>query len=634
MSKRILVVLLCGLSFCGLALPSDMVGASTESGWGIPVLIENYHEGGGNSPEIAVDGDGNAFAVWNHWYGSGNSVMANRYVAGYGWLNAEIIDLGWGNTGAPKVATDGAGNAFAVWWQLEGARQSIWASRYVLGEGWEVPELIETDDAFNAFDPVIAADQDGNAIAVWIQGDGTGQSVFANRYTEGVGWGTHVVIESEASGDANMPDLAGDGSGTYTAVWAHNDGVRNNVWANRYTVEFGWVTAQLVETDDSGAVMGPSVAMDASGNAMAAWHQWDGAVYNAWANRYVVGTGWGTPVLVEEDGGNAEWPVIETDRAGNAIVVWRQWEGSRANAWANRYVVGTGWGDPVLLESNDTMNAVDLRVAVNADGAAFAVWNQYDSISDDVWSARYVPGIGWEPAVRVETSGGSCTSAAICVDDGGNAIAAWGQIDYDFTSMFANRFVVGDSTPPTLVVTSPLTGATVTVPSVTVAGETDPGAALYVNGLLALVDDVTGEFAAVVALIEGTNDIVVTAFDSADNSATATVVVTYEVPETNLTALEEEIALLQDENAALLEQLNSTQDLLDDATDRLDATEDELDQAESDIDGMPTSSLVFGVAAAIAVVLFVAMLAMYTGLRKQMRGADGAPEEPEPPSTE
>ncbi|MGB2825733.1 MAG: hypothetical protein WBC49_03755, partial [Thermoplasmata archaeon] len=96
MTKRILVALLCCLSFCGLALPSDMVGASTESGWGIPVLIENYHEGGGYYPEIAVDSDGNAFAVWNNWYGAGNSVMANTYVTGIGWSTAEIIDLGWG----------------------------------------------------------------------------------------------------------------------------------------------------------------------------------------------------------------------------------------------------------------------------------------------------------------------------------------------------------------------------------------------------------------------------------------------------------------------------------------------------------------------------------------------------------
>ncbi|MGB2826463.1 MAG: hypothetical protein WBC49_07510, partial [Thermoplasmata archaeon] len=390
-----------------------------------------------------------------------------------------------------------------------------------------------------------------------------------------------------------------------------------------------------VETDDSGSVMSPSVAMDVSGNAMAAWYQYDGSLWNIQANQYVVGTGWGTPVLVEEDdGGGAETPVVGVDRAGNAIVVWRQWEGSRCNALANRYVVGTGWGDPVLLESDDTENARDVSVAVNADGVAFAIWNQYDSIRHNLWSARYIPVTGWESAVPVETSGGSCTPAAIGVDDGGNAVAVWGQVDYDFESMFANRFVVGDAAPPTLVVTSPLTGATVTVPSVTVSGETEPGAELYIGGLLTQVDEDTGDFAAVVALVEGVNDIVIEAFDSAGNSATTTVAVTYEAPETNLTALEDEIALLQEENAALLEQLNSTQDMLDDVTDRLEAAEEELDQAESDIEGMPTSSLVFGAVAAIAIVLFVAMLAMYIGLRKQMQGAGGVPEEPEPPSME
>ncbi|UCE81351.1 MAG: hypothetical protein JSV94_02740 [Methanobacteriota archaeon] len=633
------VVLLCALSFCVLALPLDYAGASTVPGWGTPVLIEDYHEGGGFLPDIAVDGDGNAFAVWNQYYGAGYSVMANRYVAGNGWMTAEIIDLGWGTTGSPKVVSDGRGNAFATWQQSDGIRTNIWACRYVQDFGWEVPELVETNDAFPAIDPAIAVDSYGNALVVWIQNDGTYLTVYSSRYTDGVGWeyaglaGFGLMEE-----DANLPDLAGDGSGTFTAVWMQDDGTRSNIRANRYNIDTGWETVALIETGD-GTVMGPSVAMDSSGNAMTTWYQYDGLRYNIYANRYEVGSGWGAATLIENmDDGYAEWPSVGMDDEGNAIVVWRQWVDIRANAMANRYVPGVGWGDPEYIESYEAGHVRDVRVAVNGDGVAFAVWNQYDSTYDDVWSNRYTPDTGWEGAVSVESSPGSCASAAIGVDDGGNAIAVWGQVEYDFESMFANRFVVADVTPPPLAVTSPLDGATTTMPSVTVSGETEPGAELYVNGLLAHVDDSTGEFVAVVPLVEGTNDIVITAFDTEGNSVATTITVTYEEPEyaldTNLTALQEEMALLQEGNAALLEQLNSTQDMLDDVMDRLDAAEEELDQAEREIDSMPTSSLVFGAAGAIAAILFIVMLAMYIGLRKQMRGADDFPEESEPPSTE
>jgi hypothetical protein len=635
-TKKRLVVSLCALSFCVLALPPGNSAADLESGWGSPVLIENYQEGGSYLPSIAVDGDGNAFAVWNQNYGAGYSVMANILVADEGWKNAEMIDLGWGSTSVPKVVTGGDGNAFAIWQQSDGVRTNIWACRYVQSFGWELPELVETNDAFPAIDPAIAVDGDGNALAVWVQSDGSFQTMYSAGYTDGVGWeAIGLVAPGLMEEDANLPDLAGDGNGDFMAVWIQDDGIRNNVRANRYNVDTGWGTAVLVETNDDGTSMGPSVAMDASGNAVAVWDQYDGLRYNIYANHYETGSGWGTAELLEDiDDGYAESPSVVMDSEGNAIAVWRQWEGARANALANRYVEGVGWGEPEHLESYDDGNIRDVRVSVNSDGAAFAIWNQYGMGYDDVWSNRYIPGTGWGDPAPVETSPGLCTDAAIGVDEGGNAVAIWGQVDYDFESMFANRFVVADTEPPSLAVSTPVTGETVTTSAVTVAGVTEPGAMLYIDGLLALVDEDSGEFEAVITLLEGGNSIVLTAVDSADNSETVTITVTYDAPEVNLTALLEEIALLQEENEDMLDQLNMTQGTLDEMEDRLHAAEDDLEQAQSDIEGVPTSTFVLGAVAVVAIVLLIVILAMYIGLRKQMRGPGGPQEEPGLPDAE
>jgi len=40
----------------------------------------------------------------------------------------------------------------------------------------------------------------------------------------------------------------------------------------------------LIETDDTGDAIYPSVVMDASGNAIATWLQWDGSRNNVMAN--------------------------------------------------------------------------------------------------------------------------------------------------------------------------------------------------------------------------------------------------------------------------------------------------------------------------------------------------------------
>jgi len=87
--------------------------------------------------------------------------------------------------------------------------------------------------------------------------------------------------------------------------------------------------------------------MDANGNAMVAWSQSDGTRTNAWASRYVAGTGWGTATLIETDNaGDVSIPSIALNASGHAAAVWHQSDGARTNIWANHYSAGTGWAPP------------------------------------------------------------------------------------------------------------------------------------------------------------------------------------------------------------------------------------------------------------------------------------------------
>ncbi len=60
-------------------------------------------------------------------------------------------------------------------------------------------------------------------------------------------------------------------TGKAMAVWAQNDGTRDNIWANAYSGT-GWGTAQKIETG-SGDAADPQVIMAESGSAIALWHQ-------------------------------------------------------------------------------------------------------------------------------------------------------------------------------------------------------------------------------------------------------------------------------------------------------------------------------------------------------------------------
>lgn len=249
------------------------------------------------------------------------------------------------------------------------------------GNGWGIPQLVENDDVGSARNAQIVVETNGKAIVVWQQSDGTRDNIWANSYTPGSGWGAAVLIETDNTGTATDPRVAIDSSGNAIAVWHQSDGSRYNIWSNRYTVGSGWGTAVKLEFDDYLDAKFPQLAMDSSGNAMAVWSQTEtSALYpNIWANYYTVGSGWGTAVIIETDeSGDAVNTDVMFDGSGNALAVWQQFDGIRYNIWANRYINGSVWGTATLIESDDTADASWPQVGVDNSGNAIAVWQQSD----------------------------------------------------------------------------------------------------------------------------------------------------------------------------------------------------------------------------------------------------------------
>ena len=355
-------------------------------GWGTATLIETDNTGPAQFPRVGMDAAGNAIAVWLQSNGTRNRVMASRFVAGTGWSPPSPIDTGMRSAQLPRVAVDPAGNAIAVWYQADDTlnQNNIWTNRYAAGSGWGTPTILDSRGDRAA----IAMDASGNAIATWRQYDGTSNNARANRYTAGAGWGTPTTIETEVGEVAVQPEVDLDDAGNAIAVWSQTDGTRNNIWANRFVAGTGWGTAQLIETTDAGTAAFPQVAVNGAGAAVAIWYQTNGTRYSAWANTFTPGgAGWGTATLIETDEtGDVTATGIDLDESGNAVAVWGQSDGTRVNAWANRYVAGTGWGTAELIETLNTGPATILEVATSADGPAIAVWWQADPTRLDVWA--------------------------------------------------------------------------------------------------------------------------------------------------------------------------------------------------------------------------------------------------------
>ncbi len=366
------------------------------SGWGTAQPVEPAALRGATAPRVAVDAGGNATAVWAKETGQVHSVAASRYAVGAGWGPVELVETN--DTAdiqaAAEVAMDPAGNAIAVWTQAEHFPWDVWANRYSVGAGWGTPVLLETNDTEDSEDPVVAMDPAGNAIAMWYSWNGTRAIVWASRYSVGAGWGTPELLDGWDSNVSPTPDLAVDAAGNVTAVWLRQESPRDTIRSSRFVPGAGWTPAELV----SGAARypwDPHVAVDPAGNAIAVWTDsgaWDNDV---WTNRYVIGTGWGTPALLDSESRyRADFPRVAIDAAGNAIAVWQQSNGTLYSTWANRYAAGKGWGVPVAIEANGTADTGIPELAMSPAGDAVVLWQQWHGTNSTVWSNRYVAPTG------------------------------------------------------------------------------------------------------------------------------------------------------------------------------------------------------------------------------------------------
>ncbi len=265
---------------------SEAVVAEPRIGWGTAELIETDDARLDFDPQVAVDPQGVAVAVWHQWEGPGYDLWSNRFVPGVGWGTSELLETDENILRGAQIAIDPQGNAVVVWMQDDGTRFNIWANRFVPGVGWGTAELIETDDAGFASDPQIVMDPAGNAIAAWEQRDDTRRfNIWANRFVPGGGWGTAVLIETDDAGTADRPQVAVDPQGPAIAVGRQSDGTRDNLWANRFVPGVGWGTAELLETDEN-ILRGAQIAIDPQGYVVAVWSQGDGTRDNIWANRF------------------------------------------------------------------------------------------------------------------------------------------------------------------------------------------------------------------------------------------------------------------------------------------------------------------------------------------------------------
>lgn len=276
-------------------------------GWGIPNMIAD-DIGWAKSPKVAIADNGNLVATWAQ---SNNNNDANTWVSynrlGFGWeapkaIGNDNIYLANYNCSPicvqgsfnPAVATKNDFDSIVIWNEFDtnDARSKILFNRSVSLVAWDTPREISTQSGGNnIYSSNVALDSDGNALAVWVQGNrgGNPYSVWGNRYSVGAGWGTAGRLQTGLSGGVGPPaplPIEFDENGRAIVLWTKRDQTGNYIWANHFDPIDGWSPDTLVQADTPSDGRTPDLAVSPNGNAVAIWSHGIGGQADIWVSHF------------------------------------------------------------------------------------------------------------------------------------------------------------------------------------------------------------------------------------------------------------------------------------------------------------------------------------------------------------
>ncbi|HEU4622386.1 MAG TPA: hypothetical protein VFS42_09185 [Burkholderiaceae bacterium] len=183
--------------------------------------------------------------------------------------------------------------------------------------------------------------------------------------------GAPQTLDTGASGEPRDLRLARSATGAVFAVWRAYDGVRHNLWANRYNpATNAWGTAGLIENTNADIVEF-DVQADALGGSMAVWREVDLSGYpkQIMAARYNASTqSW--PAMSTLVAPSDTPPYLAVDPKGNALVFWGQESSRYYDAQADQ------WLPPTIISRDNEGSGFHfgVRGTIDAAGNGFGVY--------------------------------------------------------------------------------------------------------------------------------------------------------------------------------------------------------------------------------------------------------------------
>ena len=341
--------------------------------------VNTYTTSYQSAPAVAMDADGDFVAAWlsTGSYGtdsSGGSVQCQRYAAdgspqgGQFQVNTYTV----GGQYNIAVAMDADGD-FVVAWHSRGSsgtdqsNGSIQGQRYTADGSLAGDEFqVNTYTTSRQFGVSVAVDADGDFVVVWgslgsFGTDSSGYSIQGQRYAaDGSAVGGEFQVNTYTTDRQVRPAVAMDADGNFVVVWNSRgsfgtDSSDHSIQGQRYAADGSPAGGQFqVNTYTTGFQYKASVAMDADGDFVVAWHGasagTDVSGLSVQGQRYAAD---GSPVGGEFQvntftSSEQSYPSVAAAADGHFVVAWRS-EGSFGTDTSGFSVQRTG--DPLTVDT-------------------------------------------------------------------------------------------------------------------------------------------------------------------------------------------------------------------------------------------------------------------------------------------
>jgi hypothetical protein len=222
----------------------------------------------GGSPAVAVNAAGQGFVVFKRDSGELRALAVDT-ASGFG--SATSLRAAGSSSGMLRVAIDGSGNAWAVWIDSATVGWDLVARRYTPAGGWAATTTLSTNVGFPLDDRfTVAGGSGGHLIVAWTDTNG---AIVAMRWAPASGWSSDT-LSTAGRAYAQVPTAAVNASGQISFVWLQADATdsRAEVVARTFDgsawgapVPLQASTLDISSTDQ----MGTGIASD--GTAVAVW---------------------------------------------------------------------------------------------------------------------------------------------------------------------------------------------------------------------------------------------------------------------------------------------------------------------------------------------------------------------------